>query len=170
MRKTRGFRLGRKLVKVFKWIIRPRKNPRRYCHLDPPNRDGTLNPWSKILTLARCFRRGAKGLCFPKSHPEYIRVGQDPVETTRKPADGGVPKGHLAVYVGDSDDDTHRYVVPVIYFNHPLFGELLQEAEKVYGFNHPGGITIPCGVSEFESVRTQIAAGERLHRSRWSRP
>lgn len=93
------------------------------------------------------------------------------METTRKPAARAVPKGHLAVYVGDSDDDdTHRYVVPVIYFNHPLFGDLLQEAEKVYGFNHPGGITIPCGVSEFESVQTQIAAGSRLHRRRRSPP
>ncbi|KAB1217055.1 Auxin-induced protein X10A [Morella rubra] len=156
MRKTRGFRLGRKLVKIFKWIIQPRRNVTRYHRLGHPTRTRTLNPMSKILSLARCLQSGAKRLCFPKPQPDYIRLGQDPVET-RKPA--GVPKGYLAVYVGDSDDDTHRYLVPVIYFNHPLFGELLQEAEKVFGFNHPGGITIPCGVSEFEKVQTRIASG-----------
>ncbi|XP_059444308.1 auxin-responsive protein SAUR36-like [Corylus avellana] len=170
MRKIRGIRLGRKVVKVFKWIIRPRRNPTRYRHLDPPTSTRTsLNPISKILGLARCLRRGAKGLCIPSPHPDYIRVGQDPVEA-RKQAEG-VPKGHLAVYVGNSDDDTQRYLVPVIYFNHPLFGELLQESEKLYGFNHPGRITIPCGVSEFERVQTRIAAaGEHGPHPRWRRP
>jgi SAUR family protein len=160
MRKIRGFRLGRKVVKVFKWIIPPRRNPTRYHHLDPPTTRRSLNPMSKILALA-------KGLCLPNPHPDYIRAGQDPPVETRKPA--GVPKGHLAVYVGNSDDDTHRYLVPVIYFNHPLFCELLQETEKLYGFNHPGGITIPCGVSEFERVQTRIAAGEHGPHRSWRR-
>lgn len=69
------------------------------------------------------------------------------------------PRGKLAVYVGQKDGDYKRVLVPVIYFNHPLFGDLLREAEKEYGFDHPGGITIPCRVSEFESVKTRIDAG-----------
>jgi SAUR family protein len=66
----------------------------------------------------------------------------------------------LAVYVGDGngDGDFHRVLVPVFYFNHPLFGELLREAEEEYGFHQEGGITIPCQFSEFEKVRTRIAA------------
>ena len=32
-----------------------------------------------------------------------------------------VLKGHLAVYVGQKDGDFYRVLVPVIYFNHPLF-------------------------------------------------
>lgn len=91
-----------------------------------------------------------------------MRVGQAPEEA--KPV--VVPKGHMAVYVGESDDDTQRYLVPVIYFNHPLFGELLKEAEKIYGFNHPGRIVIPCGVSEFEKVQMRIAAGDHCQRRR----
>ncbi|KAG9145076.1 hypothetical protein Leryth_018362 [Lithospermum erythrorhizon] len=55
-----------------------------------------------------------------------------------------VPKGHLAVYVGDQEHETSRVFVPVIYFNHPLFVELLKESEMVYGFNHQKGIQIPC--------------------------
>lgn len=171
MRKLRGYKLRRKVVKIFKWIIRHKRKPTstRYHLLDPSTRTRTLNPMSKIINLARCLSRGAKELCLHNSNsdPDYIRLGQDPVETIRSE---GVPKGHLAVYVGESNDDTHRYLVPVIYCNHPLFGELLKEAENVYGFNHPGGITIPCGVSEFERVQTKIAAGEQSPCQRWGRP
>lgn len=70
-----------------------------------------------------------------------------------------MPKGHLAVYVGQKDGEVHRVVVPVIYFNHPLFGELLKEAEEEFGFNHEGGIMIPCRFTEFERVKTRIASG-----------
>lgn len=73
------------------------------------------------------------------------------------------PKGHLAVYVGDGGKgeegaQPRRFVVPAIFFNHPLFADLLREAEEEFGFHHPGGITIPCPVSRFERVRTRIAA------------
>ncbi|KAI4338808.1 hypothetical protein MLD38_023821 [Melastoma candidum] len=71
---------------------------------------------------------------------------------------GAVPKGHIAVYVSGEDGELSRVLVPVVYFNHPLFGELLREAEEEYGFCQEGGITIPCGVSEFERVRTRVAA------------
>ncbi|CAN6854458.1 hypothetical protein F2Q70_00017034 [Brassica cretica] len=69
-----------------------------------------------------------------------------------------VPKGHLVVHVGESDADTRRVVVPLIYFNYPLFGELLEQAELVHGFDHPGRITIPCRVYDFEKVQMRIAA------------
>ncbi|MCD9646366.1 hypothetical protein HAX54_036139 [Datura stramonium] len=97
-------------------------------------------------------RLGAKrALCFGKTNPGYFRVGQEPKKMS-------VPKGHLAVYVGEQEDDTCRVVVPVMYFNHPLFAELLREAEMVYGYNHPGRIQIPCRISEFENVKSRIAA------------
>lgn len=83
-----------------------------------------------------------------RSGSGYVRSESDPV-----------PKGHLAVYVGHEDGDLHRVLVPVIYFNHPLFGELLREAEKEYGFHHQGGITLPCRFTEFERVKTRIASG-----------
>ncbi|GFZ16502.1 SAUR-like auxin-responsive protein family [Actinidia rufa] len=141
MRKTRGFKLGRKLVKVFSWAIRRKTTP-------------YAEAMSKLCNLGRSLKQGAKGLCFPNSKPGYIRVGQDPIEA--KPA--SVPKGQLAVYVGEREDDAHRFFVPVIYFNHPLFGDLLREAEEEYGYDHPGRIQIPCRVSEFEKVKTRIAA------------
>jgi SAUR family protein len=87
-------------------------------------------------------------------------VYEDPILEKPDP----VPKGYLAVYVGDGngngDGDFHRVLVPVFYFNHPLFGELLREAEEKYGFHQEGGITIPCRFSEFEKVQTRIAAAD----------
>ncbi|XP_057510419.1 auxin-responsive protein SAUR36-like [Actinidia eriantha] len=148
MRKTRGVRLGNKLVKVFNWKI-PRRTHQR---LNPES--SATKAMSKICNWGRSLKHGTKLLCFPKSKSGYFRVGREPVEA--KPV--GVPKGHLAVYVGEKEDDANRYLVPVIYFNHPLFRDLLREAEREFGFDHPGRIQIPCRVSEFENVRTRIAA------------
>jgi len=157
MKRLRGFRIGRKkLARFFKWIARPRRKPARLSSMDLPRR--SFNSISKILGMARRLQRGAKTLCFPHSDPGYIRLGH------AKPME--VPKGHMAVYVGQPDGDTKRELVPVIYFNHPLFGELLKGTERVYGYNHSGGITIPCGYSEFEKVKVRIAAWNNCHKSR----
>nr|DAD47018.1 TPA_asm: hypothetical protein HUJ06_016955 [Nelumbo nucifera] len=59
-----------------------------------------------------------------------------------------VPKGHLAVYVGEAEK--RRFVIPVSYLNHPSFQELLRQAEEEFGFDHPmGGLTIPCKEDTF---------------------
>ncbi|KAK9145764.1 hypothetical protein Sjap_005667 [Stephania japonica] len=67
-----------------------------------------------------------------------------------------VPKGCLAVMVGHQDEEQQRFVVPVMYFNHPLFMQLLKEAEEEFGFDQKGTITIPCHVEEFRQVRGLI--------------
>ncbi|XP_019169342.1 PREDICTED: auxin-responsive protein SAUR21-like [Ipomoea nil] len=59
-----------------------------------------------------------------------------------------VPKGHLAVYVGELEK--RRYVVPIAYLNHPRFQMLLKTAEEEFGFDHPtGGLTLPCNEDAF---------------------
>ncbi|XP_020203230.1 auxin-induced protein 10A5 [Cajanus cajan] len=61
-----------------------------------------------------------------------------------------VPKGYLAVYVGDK---MRRFVIPVSYLNQPSFQELLSQAEEEFGYDHPtGGLTIPCQEDEFLNV------------------
>lgn len=66
--------------------------------------------------------------------------------------------------VGHEDDEEglHRFVVPLVFLSHPLFLDLLKEAEKEYGFKHDGPITIPCGVDEFKHVQEVI--DEETHR------
>ncbi|XVF45439.1 hypothetical protein PTKIN_Ptkin02bG0206300 [Pterospermum kingtungense] len=64
-----------------------------------------------------------------------------------------VPKGHIAVYVGEGN--RKRFVIPISFLNHPLFRDLLNRAEEEYGFNHPmGGLTIPCSEEYFISITT----------------
>lgn len=141
--------------RVFKWFINRRAQTRAaYPRLGSSSCTG--GALSKLCSWGRSLRLGAKGLCFAKRKPGYIRVGQEPVAESKNSV--STPKGHLAVYVGEDDDETCRVLVPVIYFNHPLFADLLREAEKVHGFDHPGGIQIPCQKSEFESVKMRIAA------------
>lgn len=68
-----------------------------------------------------------------------------------------VPKGSVAVYVGESQKK--RFVVPISYLNQPSFLELLSQAEQEFGFDHPmGGLTIPCREDVFLGVTS------RLHR------
>nr|GMC81138.1 auxin-responsive protein SAUR21-like [Ipomoea batatas] len=56
----------------------------------------------------------------------------------RKFSSRDIPKGHIAVYVGQ-DDQKKRYV------SHPWFQDLLSQAQEEFGFNHSmGGLTIPC--------------------------
>ncbi|GFY90331.1 SAUR-like auxin-responsive protein family [Actinidia rufa] len=144
MKRIRGFKLKHRVAMLFRFVLRGSRSG--YQRVDPEKRGP--RPISWLLT---CLKTKAKSLCSGYSGRGYIPLGKaEPV-----------PKGQMAVYVGGGDGDgdgVHRVVVPVIYFNHPLFGELLREAEEVYGYNHPGGLTIPCRLSEFERVRTRVAA------------
>ncbi|XP_059647580.1 auxin-induced protein 15A-like [Cornus florida] len=69
-------------------------------------------------------------------------------------ATSDVPKGHFAVYVGESHK---RFVIPISYLNHPLFRNLLHQAEEEFGFDHPmGGLTIPCSEDYFISLSSLL--------------
>nr|AMQ09595.1 small auxin up regulated protein [Boehmeria nivea] len=175
-RSARGFKLRGKLMKIYKWITTKAWRRRKTLLMEHAPRKNRISPMAmttrSVLSLARCLQRGARQLKYCCFRPRlfhgkprgYVPLEQDPGSAgsgKTRPGSGccGIPKGHLAVYVGESQDETQRYLVPVIYFNHPLFGELLKEAERVFGFNHPGRITIPCGPSEFEKVQMRIASG-----------
>ena len=67
-----------------------------------------------------------------------------------------VPKGFLAVYVGETEKK--RFVVPVSYLNQPSFQDLLRKAEEEFGFDHPmGGLTIPCAEEIFLHVTSSLS-------------
>ncbi|GAV73242.1 Auxin_inducible domain-containing protein [Cephalotus follicularis] len=73
-----------------------------------------------------------------------------------------IPKGCLAVMVGQGENQ-QRFVIPVIYINHPLFMHLLKVAEEEYGFEQKGPITIPCHVEEFRYVQGMIDKETSYH-------
>ena len=58
-----------------------------------------------------------------------------------------VPKGYLAVYVGS---ELRRFIIPTSYLTHPLFKVLLEKVEEEFGFDHSGGLTIPCEIETFK--------------------
>ncbi|MFS8024857.1 putative small auxin-up RNA [Helianthus anomalus] len=61
-----------------------------------------------------------------------------------------VPKGHLAVYVGE--EKKRRFVVPISYLEQPLFQKLLRQSEAEFGFDHPmEGLTLSCQEDVFTS-------------------
>ncbi|KAI5388133.1 auxin-responsive protein SAUR22 [Lathyrus oleraceus] len=70
-------------------------------------------------------------------------------------ANSNIPKGHLAVYVGE--EKKKRFVVPISYLHQPVFQQFLCKAEDEFGFNHPmGGLTIPCREEIFVNVTSQL--------------
>nr|KJB21388.1 hypothetical protein B456_004G163300 [Gossypium raimondii] len=132
MRKIRGFKIKKWLVRILRWFIRKARNPCGYYR----------------LTQSESEAFWAKSIWSSKSGFSYVPIGQGPInEKLTK-----VLKGHLVVYVGQKDNDYHRVLVSIIYFNHPLSDELLREAEEEYGFSHQGGITISCLFLEFKRV------------------
>ncbi|KAL8051188.1 hypothetical protein ABFX02_06G129600 [Erythranthe guttata] len=67
-----------------------------------------------------------------------------------------VPKGHLAVYVGENEKK--RFVIRLSYLNDPLFQELLCQTEEEFGFHHPmGGLTIPCSDDLFIDLISHLS-------------
>lgn len=175
MQKVKGFRVGQRFGNILKWMVSRKpsefksKSKSKFFVRLSPNRSSKQGK-TKLCSWFNSLKQGAKRLCFSKNRSGYVRVGQDPEETH---PGYWVPRGNLALYVGEKEDDACRVLVPLVYFNHPLFGKLLKEAENIYGFDHPGGIQIPCRISEFESVKTKIAAvsggGNMQLRRSWKR-
>ena len=85
-------------------------------------------------------------------------IRRSPASSTTKSASsksGQVPKGHLAVYVGE---EMKRFVIPISYLNQHSFQELLSEAEEEFGFDHPmGALTIPCPEDVFLHVTSSFS-------------
>ncbi|CAD6266435.1 unnamed protein product [Miscanthus lutarioriparius] len=73
------------------------------------------------------------------------------------PSAADVPRGHLAVYVGEG---RKRLVIPTACLSHPAFVTLLKRVEDEFGFDHRcGGLTIPI----------PLRVGRRLRRHRQRR-
>ncbi|KAK1302218.1 hypothetical protein QJS10_CPB12g01657 [Acorus calamus] len=67
-------------------------------------------------------------------------------------------KGYLVVRVGMEGDDGgfRRFTIPISYLSHPLFMDLLEKAQDVYGFHSSGPLMLPCSVDDFLHLRWRI--------------
>nr|GLL25774.1 auxin-responsive protein SAUR21-like [Ipomoea trifida] len=71
--------------------------------------------------------------------------------SSRTNRESEVPKGHFAVYVGESEKK--RFVIPISYLKDTSFQDLLSQAEEEFGFDHlMGGLTIPCPEDIFLNI------------------
>ncbi|KAK1618497.1 hypothetical protein QYE76_024014 [Lolium multiflorum] len=173
-RRHRGFRLGRKLLGLCRWALSHRRRRRGggYLRLQRCQQLGAPADKSPAAFLsAKNHQQQQQLVVAPRDEPRrrVLTWGRSLAHRMRllprrgggggerlleeEAAEATTPKGQVAVYVGGDGpggESSMRYVVPVVYFNHPLFGELLREAEEEFGFQHPGGITIPCAATRFE--------------------
>ncbi|XP_057970811.1 auxin-induced protein 15A-like [Malania oleifera] len=78
-----------------------------------------------------------------------------------------VKKGWLAVEVGLEEEDGgfQRFVMPISYLHHPLFRQLLEKAQEVYGYHAAGPLRLPCSVNDFLCLRWQIEKEKSDHQS-----
>ncbi|XP_057796197.1 auxin-induced protein 15A-like [Salvia miltiorrhiza] len=83
--------------------------------------------------------------------------------SSERRAASSVSKGHVAVYVGENENEKKRFVIPVSYLNHSSFQELLFRAEEEFGFHHPmGGLTIPCSEDLFNGVVSALSTTSHI--------
>ncbi|KAK3219048.1 hypothetical protein Dsin_013018 [Dipteronia sinensis] len=81
---------------------------------------------------------------------ESLFMGSELSDGKRAPkANEDVPKGFLAVYVGP---ELRRFVIPMTYLSMPEFRVLMDCVAEEYGFDHEGGLQIPCEEQDFEDI------------------
>ncbi|XP_047319782.1 auxin-responsive protein SAUR21-like [Impatiens glandulifera] len=87
--------------------------------------------------------------------PVIVQTKNTILRALSSPKSFDVPKGHLAVYVGETE--RRRCIVPISYLKHPFFQSLLSKAEEEFGFDHPmGGLTIPCTEEDFIDITRSL--------------
>lgn len=91
----------------------------------------------------------------PGKHQQHMTA------TATAAAAAAAPKGCVTVRVGLEGEEQRRFAVPLGHLKHPLFGALLEEAEREYGFRHQGALAIPCRVDRF--VQLERLIGRDLH-------
>uniref|UniRef100_A0A0C9QNE9 TSA: Wollemia nobilis Ref_Wollemi_Transcript_18592_508 transcribed RNA sequence n=1 Tax=Wollemia nobilis TaxID=56998 RepID=A0A0C9QNE9_9CONI len=97
---------------------------------------------TKLLRRWHMIASARKAMRFRKS--VYLRLGSESAEEI-VPSD--VPKGHVPVYVGATRS---RFIIPVTYLNDLVFRQLLEKAEKEFGFDNGIGLSVPCDETQFE--------------------
>ncbi|CAL4935068.1 unnamed protein product [Urochloa decumbens] len=68
--------------------------------------------------------------------------------------DGKFPRGYVPVRLvaGDSGEEHERVLVPVALLNEPRMAELLEMAERRFGYGQPGVLRIPCDAQRFQRL------------------
>ncbi|KAK8522179.1 hypothetical protein V6N12_055899 [Hibiscus sabdariffa] len=115
----------------------------------------SATPISYCVFAFECSESDTMGARLPSMIVGAKQILRLQSRITREKPD--VPKGHIAVYVGETR--RKRFVVPILVLNHPSFKDLLKRAEEEFGFDHPmGGLTIPCREDTFLNLTSRLQA------------
>ncbi|WOL18297.1 auxin-induced protein 6B-like [Canna indica] len=111
------------------------------------------NKITEVVRLQQMLKKWKKLAAAPNGNSKSIKFIKRTLSfsdsSPRTPLPGGIPKGCLAVCVGE---EMQRFVIPTEYLSHRAFAILLREAEEEFGFEQEGVLRIPCEVSVFESI------------------
>lgn len=114
-----------------------------------PNHNGQPRPGGISPEVSRRLKNSTVG----------CDSDEEGCQTPEPPPD--VPKGYLAVYVGP---ELRRFIIPTAYLSHHLFKVLLEKAEEEFGFDHAGGLTIPCEIETFKYLLKCIETEDKNKR------
>ncbi|KAL8498342.1 hypothetical protein ACS0TY_021603 [Phlomoides rotata] len=116
-----------------------------------------LQKWQQATIGAKEERAAAAAACsgispeiswrLKKSNNVQVQCESDEESCQSLEMLSDVPRGFLAVYVGP---EHRRFIIPTTYLSHPLFKVLLEKVEEEFGFDHTGGLTIPCDTETFK--------------------
>ncbi|KAF7850978.1 hypothetical protein BT93_L4776 [Corymbia citriodora subsp. variegata] len=83
------------------------------------------------------------------------------IREEERPVPKDIPKGHLAIYVGE---ECRRYVIHIALLEHPLFLLLLDQAAEAFDFAAPASrLCIPCNENLFLTVLCCANRGRKPH-------
>ncbi|KAL3356597.1 hypothetical protein AABB24_017314 [Solanum stoloniferum] len=103
------------------------------------------------------MRNHLKTIFHHAKHNILLRQGSTATTSSTSTKLTDIPKGHMAVYVGENHNNKHRFVVPISCLKHPSFQDLLRHAEEEYRFDYPmGALTIPCSETAFLCVTSHL--------------
>lgn len=111
-----------------------------------------LKKWRKLANASKASSSSSssKSMKFLK---RTLSLSDNSSTDREASAINGVPKGYLAVCVGE---ELKRFVIPTECLGHPAFHVLLREAEEEFGFEQTGVLRIPCEVPVFENILKMV--------------
>ncbi|KAL0369154.1 UNVERIFIED_CONTAM: Auxin-responsive protein SAUR32 [Sesamum calycinum] len=94
---------------------------------------------------------------------QFIRKAKDEKQILAPRSDGGrgdweemEASGSRRMLLHLRWTQKQRFVIKTEYVNHPLFRDLLEEAESEYGYSSEGPLQLPCEVDRFLGVLDQM--------------
>ncbi|GLJ36119.1 hypothetical protein SUGI_0724580 [Cryptomeria japonica] len=114
-----------------------------------------VKTWRRIHRWTKPMNGCCLGGTTKSWHSLNAYSNKDDWDDDKSSSNAVTPRGHVAVYVGE---DRQRFVIKTEYINHPLFRELLEEAEKEYGYHNEGPLLLPCQVVLFHRILWTLRA------------